>query len=101
LARVALIENRHGLIVDAMATEADGRAERDAGLLMVHAQWTRAPWRRRIVGADKAYDVREFIDVARDLGCTPHVEAYKLGGQLRNLRSQPLSRFATRLPDQC
>jgi transposase len=30
-----LIENRHGLIVDAMATEADGRAERDAGLLML------------------------------------------------------------------
>src|ERR671912_660270 len=26
-----LIENRHGLIVDAMATQADGRAERDAG----------------------------------------------------------------------
>jgi transposase len=68
-----LIENRHGLIVDAMATEADGRAERDAALLMLHGQWTRAPWRRRTVGADKAYDVREFIDVTRALGCTPHV----------------------------
>jgi transposase len=32
-----LIENRHGLIVEAMATQADGRAERDAGLLMMHA----------------------------------------------------------------
>jgi hypothetical protein len=41
-----LIENRHGLIVDAMATQADGRAERDAGLLMMHAQWQRAPGRR-------------------------------------------------------
>jgi hypothetical protein len=40
---------------------------------MLHAQWTRASWRRRTVGADKAYDVREFIDVTRDLGCTPHV----------------------------
>jgi transposase len=68
-----LIENRHGLIVDAMATEADGRAERDAGLLMLHAQWQRAPWRRRTLGADKAYDVREFVDVTRALGCTPHV----------------------------
>jgi hypothetical protein len=68
-----LIENRHGLIVEAMATQADGRAERDAGVLMLHAQWKRAPWRRRTVGADKAYDVREFIDVTRDLGCTPHV----------------------------
>src|SRR5262249_53461572 len=40
-----LIENRHGLIVEAMATQADGRAERDAGLLMLHAQWKRAPGR--------------------------------------------------------
>jgi DDE family transposase len=68
-----LIENRHGLIVEAMATQADGRAEREAGALMLHAQWKRAPWRRRTVGADKAYDVREFIDITRDLGCTPHV----------------------------
>src|SRR6478672_11824319 len=36
-----LIENRHGLIVDAMATQADGYAERDAGLLMLHARWKR------------------------------------------------------------
>jgi transposase len=68
-----LIENRHGLIVDAMATQADGRAERDAGMLMLHAQWKRTPGRRRTIGADKAYDVQEFIDVTRELGCTPHV----------------------------
>src|SRR5262245_46644801 len=65
-----LIENRHGLIVDAMATEADGHAERDAGVLMLHAQRKRMPGRRRTVGADKAYDVREFIDVTRELGYT-------------------------------
>jgi transposase len=68
-----LIENRHGLIADAMATQADGTAERDAGVLMLHAQWKRAPNRRRTVGADKAYDVREFIDLTRELGTTPHV----------------------------
>jgi transposase len=68
-----LIENRHGLIADAMATTADGTAEREAGLLMLHAQWRRAPGRRRTVGADKAYDVREFIDFTRELGTTPHV----------------------------
>jgi transposase len=68
-----LIENHYGLIVDAMATQADGRAERDAGLLMMHTQWKRSPWRRRTLAADKAYDVREFVDVARELGCTPHV----------------------------
>jgi transposase len=68
-----LIENRHGLIADAMATQADGTAEREAGLLMLHAQWKRAPNRRRTVGADKGYDVRAFIDLARELGATPHV----------------------------
>jgi transposase len=56
-----LIENRHGLIADAMATIADGRAERDAATLMIGAQWRRAPGRRRTVGADKAYDVRDFV----------------------------------------
>src|SRR5918996_3149443 len=40
-----LIENRHGLIVDAMATIADGFGERDAGVLMLEAQWQRAPGR--------------------------------------------------------
>jgi transposase len=68
-----LIENRHGLIADAMATTADGTAEREAGLLMLHEQWQRAPGRRRTVGADKAYDVREFIDLTRELGTTRHV----------------------------
>jgi transposase len=68
-----LIENRHGLIADAMATQADGRAERDAAMLMLEAQWQRAPGRRRTVGADKAYDVREFVDIVRELGTTPHV----------------------------
>ena len=68
-----LIENRHGLIADAMATTADGTAEREAGLLMLHAQWQRAPGRHRTVGADKAYDVHEFIDLTRELGTTPHI----------------------------
>ena len=45
----------------------------NAGLLMLAAQWERAPGRRRTLGADKAYDVREFVDVTRELGCTPHV----------------------------
>jgi len=40
---------------------------------MLHAQWRRAPGRRRTVGADKGYDVREFVDLARELGTTPHV----------------------------
>jgi transposase len=68
-----LIENRHGLIADAMATIADGFAEREAATLMVCQQWQRAPWRRRTVGADKGYDTSDFVELMRKLGTTPHV----------------------------
>jgi transposase len=68
-----LIENRHGLIADAMATLADGFGEREAATLMVHDQWQRAPWRRRTLGADKAYDSLDFVDLMRELHTTPHV----------------------------
>lgn len=68
-----LIENRHGLIVDAMATHADGYAERDAGVLMLQAQGQATPWRRRTIGADKNYDTHDFVAVTRTLHITPHV----------------------------
>jgi len=68
-----LIENRHGLIANAMATIADGFGEREAATLMVHDRWQRAPWRRRTLGADKGYDSFEFVGLMRELGTTPHV----------------------------
>ena len=68
-----LIENRHGLIADAMATIADGFAEREAATRMVGAQWERAPGRRRTVGADKAYDAGDVVELMRALHTTPHV----------------------------
>jgi len=52
-----LIENRHGLIAEAMATVADGYGEREAATVMICRQWERVPARRRTVGADSAYDV--------------------------------------------
>ena len=56
-----LIENRHGLIADAMATVADGYAEREAATLMVlravAARAGAAPHRRRRQG----YDVGDFV----------------------------------------
>jgi transposase len=84
-----LIENRHGLIADARATPADGYAEREAGLWMLHAQGAGAPWRRRTVGADKGYDVADFVAFARDLGFTPHVaqNARRPGGSAIDART--------------
>jgi transposase len=68
-----VIENRHGLIVDAMATPADGRAERDAAVHMLRKQVKRRGRRRRTVGADKGYDTYGFVGDSRALGFTPHV----------------------------
>src|SRR6516162_2271629 len=67
-----LVENRNGLIAAAMTTQADGRAERDAALLMLH-QLTRVRKSRITTGADKAYDTRDFVSTVRALGVTPHV----------------------------
>ncbi len=72
-----LMENRHGLIVAAMLTQADGSAERDAALLMLYRQW-RQRCQRRVnrpmsVGADKAYDTYNFVQTARERGIRPHV----------------------------
>jgi transposase len=68
-----LIGNRSGLIVDAMATVADGFGEREAATHMLCDQWEHAPWRRRTVGADKGYDDRQFVTLLREIGVTPHV----------------------------
>ena len=67
-----LMENRNGLIVDAMVTHADGTAERDAAMLMVHKRWKkRLPVRS--LGADKAYDTRDLVQVLREMQVRPHV----------------------------
>jgi transposase len=66
----ALMENRHGLIVDVETTHATGFAERDAAVAMLR----RLPARSgRTVGADKGYDVASWVAEVRKLGITPHV----------------------------
>ena len=47
-----LIENRSGLVVDAMATPAVGTVERDAAMLMLGTQWQFAAGCLHTVGAD-------------------------------------------------
>jgi transposase len=72
-----LMENRHGFITNAMLTQADGTAERDAALLMIYKQWRSRRQRRRStpmsLGADKAYDTRDFVDTLREMDVRPHV----------------------------
>lgn len=68
----ALMENRSGLVVAALVTHADGMGERAAALAMLDA----VPGRHaKTVGADKAYDTRDFIAACRERRVTPHVAA--------------------------
>jgi transposase len=68
-----LMENRHGLIVDAVVTAASGTAERDAALTMLGD----LPEGDRItVGGDKNYDTRDFVRDTREMRVTPHVAQY-------------------------
>jgi hypothetical protein len=68
-----MVENRNGLIVEAMVTEADGKAEADAALLMAQHRQAQRPGRRITLGADKAYDQRELVRTLREMEVTPHV----------------------------
>lgn len=92
-----LMENRHGLATDFELTEANGTAEREAGLDMVEREQQRRARKRRkaknkqrkaskkrnrkgrriTVAADKAYDTRNFVRGCRDRGATPHVAQKK------------------------
>src|SRR5216684_65734 len=65
-----LMENRHGLAVNACVTQATGRAEPQAAMAMVAAL---PGWHRITLGADKGYDSKEFVAELRDHQVTPHV----------------------------
>lgn len=69
-----LVENRHGLIVEATVTPAAGRAECEAALSLLHRQRDRQGG-HMTVGADKGYDSRTFVAGSRQLSITPHVAA--------------------------
>ena len=67
----ALMENCNGLIVDACLTEANGHAERIAALHMIEPRADRPM--PITLGADKAYDVEDFVNELRSMNATPHV----------------------------
>ena len=65
-----LMENRNGLLLRTMVTQADGTAERDAALLMA----AKIPGTHRVtLGGDKNYDTRDLVSTAREMQITPHV----------------------------
>lgn len=65
-----IIENRNGLVVRARVSTATGTAERETAVDMIQDLSGQG---RMTVGADKAYDTKEFVRKLRELGVTPHV----------------------------
>jgi transposase len=76
-----LTDNRHGLVVNAMVTHADGYAEREAAKAMIKdaRQAVADPKTEVTLGADKGYDAAEFIEELQRLKVTPHVAQNKSG----------------------
>ena len=76
-----LTDNRHGLVVNAMVTHADGHAEREAAKAMIKdaRQGLADPAAELTLGADKGYDAKEFIDELQRLKVAPHVAQNKSG----------------------
>lgn len=66
----ALMENRNGLAVLGGVSQATGTAEREIALAMIDR---RGCAKRITLGADKAYDVTQFVHDLRDRSVTPHI----------------------------
>jgi len=81
-----LMENRHGLVVDACVVPATGTGERDAAISLVAG----LPPRRVTIGGDKGYDTRGFVEHLRHLEATPHIA--------RKAKSRALDGRTTRHP---
>ncbi|MGY3484732.1 hypothetical protein ACVW1C_002615 [Bradyrhizobium sp. USDA 4011] len=65
------MENRHGLAVGCIVSQATGAAEREAALALLDSRHRAG--RRITLGADKAYDVAQFLHDLRERSVTPHV----------------------------
>ncbi len=86
----ALMENRNGLVVGAVATRASGHAERLAALSLIE------PFAERpaavTLGGDKGYDSADFVMECRELAVTPHL------AQNQNGRRSAIDGRTTRHP---
>lgn len=69
----ALTENRNGIVKDLQVSEANGRCEREAALQMIDTHVGRAA----TLGADAAYNTKDFVAACRERGVTPHVAGKK------------------------
>jgi transposase len=76
-----ITENRNGLVVAAMATEAGNAAERQAALKMLKGLKRQAGM---TLGADKSYQEEQFVAGLRAQKIKPHVAEYAPNPKWRN-----------------
>jgi transposase len=67
----ALMENRSGLAVGGMVTQANGTAERRASEALLNKKANGS--KRITVGEDKAYDTSDHVAALRRINVTPHI----------------------------
>jgi len=67
----ALMENRNGLLLEVLVSQATGLAERESAIELLKRRF--GVHRRATLGADKAYDTKEFVKRCRECDVTPHV----------------------------
>ena len=72
----ALMENRHGLLMDFTVSLATGTAEREVVPELLDGVWERG-CRPRTLGADRGYDTKDCVKDMRVRRVTPHVARKK------------------------
>jgi transposase len=77
-----ITENRNGLVVQALATQASTTAEREAALVMLDKLKLRGE--QITLGADKGYQQERFVENLRQRRVVPHVAEYEPNPQWRN-----------------
>lgn len=90
-----VMENRHGLVVAGMVTEANGTAERCASEAMLQTAREQAG-RRITVGEDKAYDCAKHVAKLRAMQVTPHVAQNDAETKTGKRRQSAIDRRTTR-----
>jgi transposase len=81
-----ITENRNGLVVQALATQASTTAEREAALVMLDKLKLRGE--QITLGADKGYQQERFIEGLRQRRAVPHVAEYESNPQWHNFLSE-------------
>lgn len=90
-----LMENRNGLVVGAMLTQASGTAEREASLVLIDKLNAK---HRVTLGADKAYDAQGFVAALRERKVTPHIARHEYVAKNGVRRRSNLDGRTTRHP---